>query len=35
MVIVFANGPGCLSSIPGRFIPRTRNIKLEASLLNT
>ena len=35
MVRVFANGPGDLCSIPGRVIPKTQKIVLEASLLNT
>ena len=32
---VFGNGPGDLGSIPGRVIPRTQKMVLEASLLNT
>ena len=32
---VFANGPGDLSSIPGRVIPKTLNMVLDSSLLNT
>ena len=32
---VFANGPGALSSIPGRVIPKTQKMVLDASLLNT
>ena len=32
---VFANGPGDLSSIPGRIIPKTLKMVLDASLLNT
>ena len=32
---VFANGPGDLSSIPGRVIPKTQKIVLDTSLLNT
>ena len=32
---VFANGPGDRGSIPGRVIPKTKKIVLEASLLNT
>ena len=35
MVRVFANGPGDLSSIPGRVIPKTLKMVLDASLLNT
>ena len=35
MVTVFANGPGDLSSIPGRVIPKTKKMVLDASLLNT
>ena len=31
---VFANGPGDLGSIPGRLIPNTFKIVLDASLLN-
>ena len=34
-VRVFANGPGDLSSIPGRLIPKTQKMVLDASLLNT
>ena len=34
-VRVFANGPGDLGSIPGRVIPMTQNMVLDASLLNT
>ena len=34
-VRVFANGPGDLGSIPGRVIPKTQKMVLEASLLNT
>ena len=34
-VRVFANGPGDLSSIPGRVIPKTQKMVLDASLLNT
>ena len=33
MVRVFANGPG--DSIPGRVIPNTQKMVLDASLLNT
>ena len=32
---VFANGPGDLSSVPGRVIPKTLKMVLERSLLNT
>ena len=32
---LFANGPGDLGSIPGRFIPKTQKMVLDASLLNT
>ena len=35
MVRVFANGPGDLNSIPGRVIPKTQNMVLDAALLNT
>ena len=35
MVRVFANGPGHLGSIPGRIIPKTLKMVLDASLLNT
>ena len=34
-VRVFANGPGDPGSIPGRVIPKTQKMVLEASLLNT
>ena len=34
-VTVFANGPGDLGSIPGRVIPKTQKMVLDASLLNT
>ena len=34
-VKVFANGPGDLGSIPGRVIPKTQKMVLDASLLNT
>ena len=33
MVRVFANGPGDLGSIPGRVIPKTQKMVLDASLL--
>ena len=32
---VFANGPGDLGSIPGRVIPKTQKMVLDAFLLNT
>ena len=32
---VFANGPGDLGSIPGRVIPKTQKMVLDAALLNT
>ena len=35
MVRVFANGPGDLDSIPGRVIPKTQKIVLDATLLKT
>ena len=35
MVRVFANGPGDLSSILGRAIPKTQKMVLDAALLNT
>ena len=35
MVRVFANSPGDLGSIPGRVIPKTLKMILDASLLNT
>ena len=35
MVRVFANGPRDLGSIPGRVIPKTQKMVLDASLLNT
>ena len=34
-VRVFTNGPGDLGSIPGRVIPKTQKMILDASLLNT
>ena len=34
-VRVFANGPGDPGSIPGRVIPKTQKMVLDASLLNT
>ena len=33
--LVFASGPGDLGSIPGRVIPKTQKMVLDASLLNT
>ena len=35
MATVFANGLGDLGSIPGRVIPKTQKMVLDASLLNT
>ena len=35
MFRVFTNGPGDLGSIPGRIIPKTLKMVLDASLLNT
>ena len=35
MVRVFANGPGDWGSIPGRVIPKTQKMVLDASLFNT
>ena len=35
MVRVFANGPGDLGSKPGRVIPKTQKMVLDASLLYT
>ena len=35
MVRVIANGLGHLGSIPGRVIPKTQKMVLDASLLNT
>ena len=32
---MFTNGPGDLGSIPGRVIPKTQKMVLDASLLNT
>ena len=34
MFTVFAHGPGDLGSIPGRVIPKTLKMVLDASLLN-
>ena len=34
MVRVFANGPGDRGSIPGRVIPKTQKMVLDATLLN-
>ena len=35
MVRVFANGSGDLGSIPGRVLPKTLKMVLDASLINT
>ena len=35
MVRVFANGPRDLGSIPGRVVPKTPKMVLDAALLNT
>ena len=35
MVKVFANGPGDRGSIPGRVIPKTQKMVLDAVVLNT
>ena len=35
LMFSFANGPGDLGSIPGRVIPKTQKMVLDASLLNT
>ena len=35
MVRVFANAPGDLDSIPGRVIPKTQKMVLDATLINT
>ena len=35
MCRVFANGPGDRGSIPGRAIPKTQKMVLDASLFNT
>ena len=35
MVRVFVNGPGDLGSLPGRVIPKTQKMVLDASLLST
>ena len=35
MVRVLANGPGDLGSIPGRVMPKTQKMELDAPLLNT
>ena len=35
IIRVFANGPGDLGSIPGRVIPKTQKMALDAALLNT
>ena len=34
-LIVFANGPGDQGLIPGRVIPKTQKIVLNATLINT
>ena len=34
-IFMFANGPEDLGSIPGRVIPKTQKMVLDASLLNT
>ena len=35
MTSVFANGPGDRGSIPGRIIPKTQKMVLDAALFNT
>ena len=35
MTKVFTNSPGDISSIPGRVIPNTQKMVLDAALLNT
>ena len=35
MIRLFANGPGAWGSIPGRVIPKTQTIILDAALLST
>ena len=35
MIILFANGPEDLGSIPGRVIPKTKKMVRDATLLNT
>ena len=35
MSTVFANGPGDWGSIPGRVIPKTQKMILDANLLNS
>ena len=35
MSIVFTNGPGDLGSIPGRVLPKTQQMVLDAALLST
>ena len=35
MARVFANGAGDLGSIPGRLIPKTQKMVIDATLLNT
>ena len=34
MVVVYAKGPGNLGSFPGRVIPKTQKMILDATLLN-
>ena len=34
-VLEFANGPGDNGAIPGRVLPKTQKMLLDASLLNT
>ena len=35
LLIVFANGPGDLGSIPGWVIPKTQKMELDATWFNT
>ena len=35
MIRVFANGPGDPASVPGRVLPKTQKMVLDANLLNT
>ena len=35
MIRMFANGPEDLGSIPGRVIPKTQKVVLDATLFNT
>ena len=35
IVIVFANDPGDLGSIPGQVIPKTQKMVLDSALINT